>query len=137
MLLRLRSGHQTRDSAKSRRRETCLKLCWIILNFSVLALTARNVPRWAAITFFCSSVVVFYFLRVVVFVRRVSWHFPHPAFHSDLLIGSRNHNYITLVQVCTNRSKGNVATCFSRRLNVTFEHCKKSTRESQLAWFLR
>ena len=68
MLLRLQSGHQTRDSAKSRRRETCLKLCWIILNFSMLALTARNVPRWAAMTFFCSSVVVFYFCRVVVFV---------------------------------------------------------------------
>ena len=45
MSLRLRSGHQTRGSAKIRQRETCLKLCWIILNFSMLALTARNVPR--------------------------------------------------------------------------------------------
>ena len=116
MLLRLRSGHQTRGSAKSRRRETCLKLCWITQLLNACSESAQ-LPTMAT-----ACDVLLWFSSCRVCHGAYHRHFPHPAFHSDLLIGSRNHNYITLVQVCTNRSKGNVATRFSRRLNVTFEH---------------
>ena len=130
MLLRLWSGHQTRGSAKIRRRETCLKFCWIIVNFPMLALRARNVPRRAAMTFCCSCINPLLLSCCRDTTRIIG---PSPILP---LILTGNHNYMASVQVCTNRSKGNVASSHALHvLNVTFEYGCDDTLLELIIWY--